>query len=189
MRKVLLRTLCSLTIVAVLLSALSTNAKPAFFSINDAALHNKAGKDGTFKKPLGEVYHVKKKSKSAETPGTPLFFTQETRTYNFDNGQLVRNLSIPANAYDIKIYARGASGGSYFGNDGGRGAFFNGDYNTSLAGSGLTILVGQKGSLGSSGSGGGAGSPPPRPTFSATHNTPAFTPSAIILSTPVTASA
>ncbi len=158
MRKVLLRTLCSLTIVAVLLSALSTNAKPAFFSINDAALHNKAGKDGTFKKPLGEVYHVKKKSKSAETPGTPLFFTQETRTYNFDNGQLVRNLSIPANAYDIKIYARGASGGSYFGNDGGRGAFFNGDYNTSLAGSGLTILVGQKGSLGSSGSGGGGGS-------------------------------
>ena len=160
MKKVLLRTICSISLLAVLLSTITINAKPTEFATGNGniVIKDKTTSVATFKKSLKDFNTENGFKKPFKTNLLPTLSNHQTRTYNFDQSQLVRNLSIPAIAYNITIYAKGASGGDFSSNFGGLGAFFKGAYNTSYAGNNLTIIVGQMGTSGNSGSGGGGGS-------------------------------
>ena len=173
MRKVLLRTICFLSLFAMLLATVSINAKPVFVGFGDKVLNSRAVTDATSKKQVIRPENIVAKAKKAGTYDTP---SQEdlagtgnlsqisgnlfnfpsvvtssncpigvaTFTYSADQ---VESFQVPAGVQNITIRVIGANGGDFPDNNlyGGKGAILQGTFAVSGLPSTLYILSGQKG--------------------------------------------
>ncbi|MES2330753.1 MAG: SprB repeat-containing protein, partial [Bacteroidota bacterium] len=170
MKKVLLRTFCSISFIAVLLSAISSNANPTgvtlvFTGINDATLTTKAVKDATFRKEIRQesiqkVGYSKYVASSTieKIQGTvsdalaPFSVTTSTTcptgvaTVTYSGA--IQTFQVPAGVTSVKITTIGANGGktlSNADNNGGKGAILKGTFSGLTPLETLYIIVGQKG--------------------------------------------
>jgi VCBS repeat-containing protein len=162
MKKVLLRTFCFVSLLAVLLSALSTNAGTGNNHFRFAGLDKKAANDATSTSVRTNPLQKFNNKRAAGKTGAVGVFSHETIVFGGAAATLDFH-EIPGNATNITIKARGGAGGSYvdFGPTyrGGKGAILSGAYGTSLQGKKIYTVAGQKGfDANYNGGGGGGGS-------------------------------
>ncbi|MBI2274299.1 MAG: HYR domain-containing protein, partial [Bacteroidetes bacterium] len=154
MRKVLLRTICFLSVVAVLLSAISTTATPLTGDLPIAHLPLTAIKDATFRKPVshtGRIVAANKASfKKVAEPQAPFNPVCGVNTVSFTTPGFSA-FTVPAGVTKVTITAVGAAGGNYsedggatVTNAGGLGAKVKGSFAVT-AGDNIVVLVGGKG--------------------------------------------
>ena len=173
MKKGLLRTICSISLIAAIFTTMSISASPILVGINDAALNVKNVTDAT--RVSSPVNYPSKAKKSIHVPSTenkaianavasvfsegavvktggepvntPLAcITTNTVTYSYTSGSAVKTFTVPANAGSlITIRAVGAGGGNGPSSaKGGRGADVQGDF-TLTPGTQIYIMTGNVG--------------------------------------------